>query len=334
MHGIHTTKSTETPAAQHIPKLSFENDNAFPSMAKILSLKETKKFGKHMVTTEDINTGKIVIASHAFATVDYLVCTSQGCFDCGKTMRLKIQCPHCIDVWFCSNICKKSRLHRAKCDTSFESIDCRVTRLSIQMIITACNAFEDIGTMFDYCKGLLFLKKSAKKCHPPYSQYGELLALTGNVESNNALIARRVVDYTVSYSTKLQSVSMDQEKMRILFSLAYRHANTISLNAFEDKIICSKGGACIKFSIHDILSRINHSCDPNIDNYLGGDNVMYCVAARPIKFGQQLLINYVHNMGFESSEQRRKYLKETWHFDCKCKFCRPPKPGISNSDNA
>lgn len=63
----------ETPAAQNIHELSFENENAFPSMAKILSLKETKKFGKHIVTTEDINAGQIVFASHAFATVDYLV---------------------------------------------------------------------------------------------------------------------------------------------------------------------------------------------------------------------------------------------------------------------
>lgn len=300
-------------------QLSFEADDMFPCMAKILSLKKNKIFGKHIVTNHDIDTKQVVIATTAFASIEYLICTGSGCFGCGKVPKIKIYCSNCIDVWFCSNQCKSSRPHRRKCDSIFESSDCHIVRIITRMITVALNAVSDIKALLEFCSGLLFLNKRYKNCQPPYSQYGEILKLKEQPEHVHAAIARRVVKHIMQLP-QLES-SKTEEMKRILFNLAYRHAISVTLNMFSETIICSKGGGYVRCSMSDILSRLNHSCDPNLNHYIDDNDVTYCVAARPIKAGEQLYINYMSEMIFESTQERKKYIKETWGFDCKCRKC-------------
>lgn len=155
---------------------------------------------------------------------------------------------------------------------------------------------------------------------------GEVLNLKGIVEDKNNQIARRVVHFTLQHPqlNALKSPKIE----RLVFNLAYRHVNTIGLNAFSEEKKCSAGGVCTRFFIFDTLCRINHSCIPNLEHYTDDDDRIYCVVARPIKAGEQLFINYVSEMEFQSTEERKKYIKETWHFDCKCQKCRSTHPKI------
>lgn len=301
--------------------LSFEVHSVFPSMAKFLALKQNKKFGVHVITKEDISVDKVVIAASAFASIEYLFCTSSGCFTCGKITEAKIRCLNCIDVSFCSNKCKTNRTHRTKCDTYFNSSDCHIVRLTTQIISVAINEINDINTMIEFVQGLLFKKKNSAKCQPPFSQYGEILRLKESPVFANASKARRAVHYVMQLP-QIQSQTTDTEQLkRILFNLAYRHANIIELNAFSEKTNCTKGGAIIRLSIYDVLSRLNHSCDPNVTHHIDDDDYTYCVVSRPIQTGEQLFINYLSQMEFQSNQERKRYIKETWNFDCKCNKC-------------
>lgn len=80
--------------------------------------------------------------------------------------------------------------------------------------------------------------------------------------------------------------------------MAYNNVNALALNAFSEKRIITKGGACIRYFIFDILYRINHSCEPNLEHYFDDDDVTYCAANRPIKAGEQIFINYLEQMEF------------------------------------
>lgn len=132
-----------------------EADEVFPCMAKVLTMKENKIFGKHIVANSDIDVREIVVAAPAFATIDYLIHNNDsGCFQCGKKSKSKIQCPHCIDVWFCNDRCKANRIHRNKCDRTFKSSDCSIIRLMTQMITVACKSVDDITTLLEFCRGI------------------------------------------------------------------------------------------------------------------------------------------------------------------------------------
>lgn len=325
VHGITTKDGTlKAPKDTNLnsSQFPFEADTTFPCLSKVLSLKENEKFGVHVVANNHIDVGEIVVASPPFACIDYLVNTGVGCFNCGKISKVKIQCENCINVWFCSNLCKATKSHRKRCDTNFKSNDCHITRLAIEMIVVAFKAADNIEILLEFCRGVLFSNKEPRKCRPPYSKYGEILKLKGQAEPDHAAIARRVVKFIMKLP-KLESFdsSKSEELKRILFYISYHHANTIALNAFSEMITCSKGGAYVQFYIFDALSRFNHSCDPNIELFLDDDNIIYGIATRQIKPGEQLFISYLGDERIECTQERKKYLKEGWNFDCQCQKC-------------
>lgn len=70
----------------------------------------------------------------------------------------------------------------------------------------------------------------------------------------------------------------------------------------------------MRYYVFDAFSRFNHSCDPNLDQYLDDDDVTYCIANRQITKGDQLYINYLGDMKFENNDERKTYLEENWNF--------------------
>lgn len=325
MHGV-TRESAKTisslePRTVSSSSASSERNVPFACMANVLSMKENKTFGKHIIANSDIDVGKIVIAASAFASIDYLIHNGPGCFQCGKESKSRIQCPYCIDVWFCSDRCKSNRIHRNKCDSTFKSSDCSIIRLMTRVITVACNSVDEMTALLEFSRGIILMGKKPKKFNVPYSQYGEILTLKGQPDVENSAKARRVVNLVIH---RTHSSSLDvEEKKRILFYIAYQHANSIPLNAFSEKIDCSKNGSYVRFSIFDVLSRFNHSCVPNLEHYIDNDydETTYCISTRSIKAGEQLFINYLCGMNFPSNQERKKYIKETWQFDCKCQLC-------------
>lgn len=101
----------------------------FPNMSNAVELNENSDFGWHLIAKCDIDTGKEVVTSSAFASVELLKCGPTGCFECGKLKTKKIiQCPHCTNVWFCGKQCSKSKIHQLKCN-----------RLLFRIISSNCN---------------------------------------------------------------------------------------------------------------------------------------------------------------------------------------------------
>lgn len=287
------------------------------------SLKKNAIFGTHVKAKTDIDAGEIVIAATPFAQVEYLICTSAGCFTCGKRTKHKVYCSYCVDVFFCSTKCKANKLHREKCDENFSSDFCSTSRLITKMILAALDIFKDIETMLEFWRAYLSNEKPSE-IQTPCSQYREIIELKGKAETNHSGIARSVVSFILLH-LDLTNSNTDESKLekikRMLFHLSYNHANSIVLNAFTEQITCTKGGAYVRYYIFDVLSRLNHSCEPNLEAYLNDDDVTMCVAVRQITAGEQLFISYLGNMQFKSALEQKKYLNEGWNFDCKCPKC-------------
>lgn len=310
--------SQQTTEAQPFEKLARSN-KLFPYMVDTLKVKKNKTFGKHIVAECDIDVGKTVMVSTAYASVDYLSSNSESCFQCGRQAK-KIQCEHCIDVIFCSKVCSRSRIHRQNCDERFNQNDCKTVRLVTTIIETASKSFPNVTSFLEFCANVLFKNKSHKDCKTPYSDYNEILQLTGKSEHSHLLMAKRIVTLlTVLPQFRL----IDGAKTdRILFHLAYRHATTIAQNTFSEESALTNGGIVTRLSIYGILSRINHSCVPNVHHCLEMNSTIHCIVIRPIREGDQIYINYLGEMKFECDDDRKRYLKEVWGFDCNCEKCR------------
>lgn len=266
--------------------LSFAPHESFPDMAKVIAFKENKIFGKHIVANHDIDVGKIVMVTGAFASINFILSDKSRCFECGKPENGNaFQCLHCIDILFCSERCSLSKMHRSKCNQIFIRSDCKNIRLVTETIKIALEAAEDPQALLEFSRGVLFADKKSENCRPQYSRYGVILKLKGKTKREHIQMARRVCKIIVTLP-KFKSLYSEEFK-RTVFYLACRHLSTIQLNAFTEEFSCKKGKLYL-YSLYDILSRFNHSCKPNIRHIIHSDNIIRCEVIRPIKNGDQV----------------------------------------------
>lgn len=236
---ISTPRKYHTGPLTKTIRPSFEASDAFPSLAKVLSMKQNKKFGIHIVANENIDAGQTVLIAPPFACAEYLVNTGEGCFQCNKRSKTRIRCDHCIDVWFCSHLCKAGQAHRKRCDRTFINDDGPKVRLVAKIISTVLNAFGDVSTLFDFCREVLCSDKKTQQCRPPFSLYGEILKLTEDVDPNHAKIARRVVKIMLQKPSFEEFSRQQTEALkRDLFVVSYHHANILDIYGFSEQIVC------------------------------------------------------------------------------------------------
>jgi len=73
-------------------------------------------------------------------------------------------------------------------------------------------------------------------------------------------------------------------------------------------------------------SRLNHSCQPNVDCWynptLGKQNMH---ANRARSAGEELLATYIAEIARRPRSERMKALKESWGFNCSCTLCATPE---------
>lgn len=292
---------------------------AFPSMSNAVSQKENKEFGQHLIANRNIDEGEIIMRVSAFASIECASCTGSQCFNCGTSENFaKIQCEYCSNVWFCSKKCTANRQHRNLCNPLYNNTDCFKKRLITEIINVATKNVTDFDVFFEFCCDILFGNKNPMSCQPPYSQYGVLLKLQGEREKSHQSVAKRVVSL-VKYLPQFQSFG--NKYNRILHTLAYQHAASLAMNVFSEQFPISKGGVLTRFTLYDIMSKFNHSCNPNVTHHIHEDNVVQCTTARRIKKGQQLFINYLGDDVQMTREERQFELKNTWDFKCKCSKC-------------
>lgn len=293
----------------------------FPTMLNAVVLKRNQMFGNHLIASRDLEAGERVLAAEAFASIEYVSCTDTSkCFNCGRHLPEddKIQCDYCIDVFFCNRKCSSNRQHKAKCNPLHCRTDCKSIRLVTEILNIASKRLPNIKLLIEFCEGIMKNTGKPKELQPPYSEYGLLLQLKFKAECHHYSIAERAVSL-VKCLPQFNSATTKLDWS--LFRLAFRHAISLQHNAFSEEKEISQGGTLYRYSLYDILSIFNHSCNPNINSYIDDDDITYCETARAIKKGQQLFINYLGENFKGTDEERQLCLEKNWDFKCKCKLC-------------
>lgn len=126
-------------------KISLQTDvsvSKTPNEEKRFNISENSQFGRHIIASCDIEIGQTVIKTSAFATIEYISSVRNICFTCGDLWHLEFfRCPYCINIWFCSKVCSKNKVHTAMCNDTFNSSDCSIVRLATEIIRVASKMF-------------------------------------------------------------------------------------------------------------------------------------------------------------------------------------------------
>ncbi|KAI1340959.1 SET domain-containing protein [Xylariaceae sp. FL0016] len=84
-------------------------------------------------------------------------------------------------------------------------------------------------------------------------------------------------------------------------------------------------------SLYSIVSRINHSCRPNLAYYFDSSTFTHnVIAVRTIEAGEELTVSYIDP--FLTHAQRQALLHSTWGFHCACDRCSASASQTAASD--
>ena len=86
-----------------------------------------------------------------------------------------------------------------------------------------------------------------------------------------------------------------------------------------------------KVELFEVLSKINHSCSPNVLPCERQGDTVHTRALREIEEGEELFNSYI--MFMQTREERRRDLRR-WHFLCGCKSCSLEGVEQENDDRA
>jgi len=124
----------------------------------------------------------------------------------------------------------------------------------------------------------------------------------------------------------------DRDDLLFLSSLALRHLQACSCNAYElSELQVAEGrGDCIQVggAVYPSVSLTNHSCHPNTTRYTVG-TACVLTATRHLAKGEEVLDNYGDHFCSKSSAERQDSLQQHYHFLCSCTACLQGWPQYS-----
>lgn len=278
-------------------ELRLPTHRAFPNVAKCLVLSENDEFGVHVVAGRDIEKGELLIVSEPFGHCEYFDTQGRYCSECGRS-------PH---MDFCTKTFKPSDKYEVVLATHMLAAAFKRLKLTHELFI-------------EFCYNIIEKRTTSNKCVPPYSSYGEVLRLIRKSNGSASADAETVVQRLIKMEPELNCLVNEKDMRQKIKRIAELHISAIPINVFSCK--SSNRDLADQYYLYDFISRINHSCDPNLDTFIRDDGVMECKTLKPIKNGEQLFVNYLGCSENLTTRQRKQQLKDSWSFECNCPLCR------------
>ncbi|KAJ6635795.1 SET and MYND domain-containing protein 4 [Pseudolycoriella hygida] len=342
-------------------KLTYPANKAVPFIADCLELKESEKYGRHIITNKPLKVGDVVSIETPFCSV--LLSESkfvevppaniyQRCSNCLQDSTLDlIPCSTCTKAMFCSQECLETsykRYHRYECPVMDELLSSGSVHIALRLFFIALSTFDGSietvekffgenerkpTTVFDVVSSSSENEKNRTR----------LLAITSLMASKK-LFSLHQHGRILSNHPRLKSVwefhqefieSFIQKLCRIsdlnfhgIFggSLQEREQNQKTLpNDLQQSI----GTGSLLFA-----SLVNHSCVNNLLRTCVQGKVIY-VVCRPVPNGAQLFDCYKTNFMKQRKAERQARLFKDFGFPCDCEACAlnfPSPPALTFKD--
>lgn len=320
---------TDDPIEKYLPNLSYEADENFPGMAKVLEIKYNKKFGRHIVAKCNIPTGKTVLVEEAIISgskdMQY-----DKCSVCLKSSMNFIACSQCTNELFCDSTCENvDHVRKIECEENIPATGTDI-EFHIRTILMAINIFTDIESLMAFVEEAINEKMQSipHSLSDTKSKYRALLQLcnfVGKKKKAEYFELGYATFYALLMRKSIKEKFETERKIRFLMHLVLHHRNVISSNGFSTTD--NRALACV------ISSYFNHACASNIFIFSAG-NVRFGVTSRPIKANQQLFVTYLGDLFCDLPvDYCQTFLDDAFGFRCECERCKPNhRAWMRNSD--
>ena len=129
------------------------------------------------------------------------------------------------------------------------------------------------------------------------------ISLLHDPEDNNKVVNKEMIDKVKDFEEEALAI---YKVWRILWA---------------NSVYSGKKNGLKEKGVYHTISRINHSCKPNVVFGLveAGENKMNITTCRAINKNQEILLNYIGAESILNTKKvRQAELEENWHFTCQC----------------
>ncbi|XP_031618310.1 SET and MYND domain-containing protein 4-like [Contarinia nasturtii] len=302
------------------PKLDFEINEKFPSLANVLDIQINDEFGRHIVATEDIEIGKTVMVDQCYIGVtkyDHY----KSCKICLKQNQNLIPCKKCISSMFCFD-CKENDLHEIECNMNFGCPAGYKFMDVVRSISLAKNAFANADELITFVEDMLPSNtlELPSNLVDSRSKYRTFFKLCPDLPTNELYLQQAYLFYQLLLEQKeMQTFFHTTAHKRFLMQLVHHHICVILRGAYNKRTAAIGGVNITDTYINLIAKNLKHSCIPNVC-YILKNGFITGITTRPIKKNEQLFISYTILDTFHSEAERRATFKDR-NINCKCERC-------------
>lgn len=324
-------KKTAARHLKHVRKEHPKNPN-FNGLSKKVGINSLAPYGRHLQATEIIEFNEKVAGGLPYvAVIDHS--DTSYCIACAGEVNInKYRCLGC-NSRLCGKDCSEDKtykeIHRYECGTPYHNIIFGseiIMKCVIKMVIKALVIFGNNVNRLKMAVGVI----------------------VRNINNNNSMIPKRVRTAEQEFECvmlleakgypglerecfetfsiimqfpEIQLRFQNEEDQRFLQHLLAHYLKVANINCFETDMNPGIEPTIRMCRIFHTISFFNHSCSPNVLNFLEGPT-MHCIACRHIERGEQLFIDYKQFSKYITTENRRKELEEAWGFECNCVRCK------------
>eukprot|EP00095_Tigriopus_kingsejongensis_P007491 maker-scaffold580_size130538-snap-gene-0.31 protein:Tk07491 transcript:maker-scaffold580_size130538-snap-gene-0.31-mRNA-1 annotation:"set and mynd domain-containing protein 4-like" len=336
------------------PKFPGEENAELPGARKEIQLVYTEDKGRHLIATEDISPGEILMVENPYSSILLPEFYSTHCQTCFHRTIAPIPCWCCATVRFCCDECRSEAWER------FHKVECQQLNLILNSGVgkNAMLAFRILTS-----SGKIYLEYVINKVHEEMenrkknpsndrqfgfneegvydpADYRTIYCLIANTKHRGvgdlfkrslmAVYLLKILEMTPFFyngGSDPRNVKL-QDKVG-MGAVILKHLQNLPCNAHEitEMELAGVANNARDSTVHEIgaasfglLSLLNHSCDPNVvRHYYSNNSVVRAI--RTIKKGEEILDNYGYHYAVMPKEERQRKLHNQYYFHCTCFAC-------------
>lgn len=320
-------------AARHLKHVirKHKKNNTLNGLSEKVRINSQAPYGRHLQAAQRIDFDEKVAGGLPYvAVIDHS--DTSYCIACAGEVNINTyRCSEC-NSRFCGKDCSQDRtyrgIHRYECGTPYHNIIFGseiIMKCVIKMVIKALVIFDnDINQ----------LKTAVRRIVPNINNNNTIpgRVLTAQEEFECVMLLEgkgypgleRECFETFSIIMQFPEIQLrinNEENKRFLKHLLAHYLKVANVNCFETDMNPGIEPTIRMSRLFHTLSFFNHSCSPNVLNFLEGPK-MHCITCRPIEVGEQLFIDYKQFSKYITTENRREELEKAWGFECDCVRCQ------------
>lgn len=266
-------------------ELTHQPNSTIPFIVDGLTLQRNEKFGRHVITTRDLQPGDVIAVEHPHFAFLSPSAVYEKCFNCLRSNMLDLY-PGSSFAMFCSDNCRSETDKKFNCKSELIENCLTGNDINQKMIRVMSDAMNAAGS-FEDLKTLVESSEDKSLYDFDFSDLTDVQLKKIVLTCVTSLIPKQDFGIVEYLKGALNLPEGDKKEFFVKFIariiLNYMR-NGVKLPGRESA--SPDGGLLLAF-----VPMINHSCDPNLyANFV--DNICIITVSRPIASGEQLFVNY------------------------------------------